>query len=136
MKLMVKGGVKRWIPDVFTGYYRDLGYTVEGEETPSHDPEAGNSKAGALRKRRAPALHADGAAPLFNGGGFRAGERASGTNLRIAGCAEAVHQLPHLLFGTDAVGLGENSLLFCFGKGLEAFHGRFVLRQRHAEAQG
>ena len=39
MKLMVKGGVKRWIPDVFIGYYRDLGYTVEGEETPSHDPE-------------------------------------------------------------------------------------------------
>lgn len=34
MQLMVKGGVKRWIPDVFIGYYRELGYTVEGEETP------------------------------------------------------------------------------------------------------
>lgn len=34
MQLMVKGGVKRWVPDVFIGYYRELGYTVEGEETP------------------------------------------------------------------------------------------------------
>lgn len=39
MKLMVKGGVKRWIPDVFVGYYRELGYTAEGEETPSPVPQ-------------------------------------------------------------------------------------------------
>ena len=39
MKLMVKGGVKRWIPDVFVGYYRELGYTAEGEETPSPIPQ-------------------------------------------------------------------------------------------------
>lgn len=39
MKLMVKGGVKRWIPDVFVGYFRELGYTTEGEETPSPIPQ-------------------------------------------------------------------------------------------------
>lgn len=38
MVLMVNGGEKRWVPDVFIGHYRELGYTVEGEEAPPPIP--------------------------------------------------------------------------------------------------
>lgn len=46
MKLMEKDGKKRWIPDAFIGYFRDQGYTVEGEEAPPPvlmQPEQGNT---------------------------------------------------------------------------------------------
>lgn len=35
MKLMVKDGVKRFVPDCGVEFYRSNGYVVEGEESPS-----------------------------------------------------------------------------------------------------
>ena len=50
MKLMVKGGVKRFVPDCGVEFYRGKGFVVEGEESPSIPAQPVAAKADAAAK--------------------------------------------------------------------------------------